>query len=160
MSWCGSSYDYPGYHGISDSLRATVGGPPDLLGRPRHTDFHPLQPRLPDLHRGGPHLQDHRGRKKTVRFDSVREPLDWEPGWEPGWMTIQVRQDRMPSWRTDLRGAGSAGRGAGGRPVGRPPLRPAVGQTGEPGQHRQAAPPPNTVQYSTGQATDLQLSVN
>lgn len=114
MSWWVSSYDYPGYHGISDSLRATVGGPPDLLGRPRHTDFHPLQPRLPDLHRGGPHLQDHRGRKKTVRFDSVREPLDWEPGWEPGWMTIQVRQDRMPSWLLisvvqDLRGEVRAG---------------------------------------------------
>ena len=79
-----------------------MGGPPDLLGRPRHTDFHPLQPRLPDLHRGGPHPQDQRGRKKTVRFDSVRERLEWEPGWEPGWMTIQ-------DLRGEVRGGGRWG---------------------------------------------------
>ena len=80
------SYNYPSFHGISDSLLATVGeaGP---VGQRQFldSDYFSLQPTntpaniLPER------------RKKTVRFNSVsdQEFYRGEAGLDYGWMTMQ-----------------------------------------------------------------------
>jgi hypothetical protein len=84
------SYNYPSFHGISDSLRATIGVNSDHH-RPRHqyihTDYHTLQARPPT--REGALYPERR--KKTVRFDSVSDEFNESSNesWENGWMTIQ-----------------------------------------------------------------------
>ena len=102
------SYNYPSFHGISDSLRATIGVNSDLH-RPRHeyihSDYRTLQTRPPSRDREAGLYPERR--KKTVRFDSVSDEFN-ESGnesWENGWMTIQ-----------DLR-AGRWGPGHGHTPV-------------------------------------------
>ena len=85
------SYNYPSFHGISDSLLATVGeagtGP---VGHRRYldSDYFSLQPRDTETN-----IIPER-RKKTVRFNSVsdREFYQGEGGLgglDYGWMTIQ-----------------------------------------------------------------------
>ena len=94
------SYSYPSFHGISDSLRATIGDPPVVgvsLGPGAERDYadsdyllHPPGP--------GPGYYGPERRKKTVRFDSGwggpgdsgTESCGAEgPGAGYGWMTIQ-----------------------------------------------------------------------
>ena len=103
------SYNYPSFHGISDSLRATIGDPPVIgLGHPHQFDRgyvdsdYLLQPH------GSQYYPERR--KKTVRFDSVGDHDQWAglggagPGGDSGnesvdygWMTIQdLRSGRWP----------------------------------------------------------------
>ena len=98
------SYSYPSFHGISDSLRATIGDPqpvglslqePPL---PEHSDYLESDyllhcPPGPP----GPGYFGPERRKKTVRFDSGWGPgpgdsgaESGEPGPGYGWMTIQA----------------------------------------------------------------------
>ena len=82
------SYNYPSFHGISDSLLATVGeagtGP---VGHRRYldSDYFSLQPANTETN-----ILPER-RKKTVRFNSVsdREFYQGEAGLDYGWMTMQ-----------------------------------------------------------------------
>ena len=84
------SYNYPSFHGISDSLRATIGvggEHPRARHQYIHQDYRTLQARPPTREAA---LFPER-RKKTVRFDSVSDEFN-ESGnesWENGWMTIQ-----------------------------------------------------------------------
>jgi len=99
------SYNYPSFHGISDSLRATIGVSSDHH-RPRHQYGHDSYRTLPRPQTREAALYPER-RKKTVRFDSVSDEFN-ESGnesWENGWMTIQ-----------DLR-AGRWGPGHGHQPL-------------------------------------------
>jgi len=115
------SYNYPSFHGISDSLRATIGVNSDLH-RPGHqyihSDYRTLQTRPPNRDREAVLYPERR--KKTVRFDSVSDEFN-ESGnesWENGWMTIQ-----------DLR-AGRWGPGHGHQPIWPDQRQPVTGIPG------------------------------
>ena len=80
------SYNYPSFHGISDSLLATVGEAGAVGGRHYlDSDYFSLQPANTETN-----ILPER-RKKTVRFNSVsdREFYQGEAGLDYGWMTIQ-----------------------------------------------------------------------
>ena len=98
------SYNYPSFHGISDSLRATIGDPPTIgLGpHPRHQDRGYVDSDYL-LHPPGAYYPERR--KKTVRFDSVNDHERWglgeagvdheRLGLDCGWMTIQAMMKLM-----------------------------------------------------------------
>ena len=107
------SYNFPSFHGISDSLRATIGDPPVVgLAAPGQHDrdyldsdylLHPGPGLYYDPREGGRSRQN----KKTVRFDSVTDPDTWvDSGNESldfGWMTIQdLRNGSGSRWTPGL----------------------------------------------------------
>ena len=80
------SYNYPSFHGISDSLLATVGD--SVPGHRQYLDSDYLSPH----HHPTTSLYPDR-RKKTVRFNSVSDQTQFYdypgPGLDLGWITIQ-----------------------------------------------------------------------
>ena len=96
------SYNYPSFHGISDSLLATVGeGGTGPGGQRQYLDSDYFSLHLQPSRDTETNIRTDR-RKKTVRFNSVSDRDGGLGGLDYGWMTIQDLRPGVPRVRHSL----------------------------------------------------------